>query len=542
MTAASGAARPRRGRRRYDADPIDAIREDLARIGSVVHRQLDAAITAFDDHDLAFAESIVEKDDLADSLNLKVETQSFDLLASPELDEGQRRAARSAIRVASNLERVGDAATHIAKRVRIMQADGVAPGDFRLRDMATVALQAVDDGLKAVLYEDQGLAIRACEREPELDHLYLEAIRALTDRMRRDPGQIPYCFHVHCAVKYIEKIGDYVLNIGEQAIFLITGRRLKFGQFQQLDSLLPAGDSSGRFSPYLDGISGALVAEVRGKRRTLFKEGARKKIRDEVRKSEEWERIDDSLTPRIISTTTYRDRQALLREFVEGRLLSAIYFEGSDLELKVEATEVLRDTLLRLWEQTIVEEPPELDYVRQISSRLAEVYGLHPYLERLGERTLRMQGRVIEPIDDQLAKAAKIEATLAPPFSIWLHGDLNPNNVVYRGIPGSLKFFDVHRSRHGDYLQDLTVFLVGLERVAGLSATIKRHLRRAGKTMLDAGAEFGAEHGDAHHERRLRLGFGRSYITSARIILQPAHAEWLFRKGRAELQRLIDES
>lgn len=505
--------------------------------------QLGVALEAFNVLDLERADSVIEGDDLIDNLNLRVESLSFEIASQTEDPEHtDHRIARSALKVAINLERAADAATHISKHIRVMRGKEMRPRPYDFGPLDKVTAKALDDVTKAYLNEDLTRARQACETEPELDRLYVEKLSEVTETMQKSPDQIDYYMHVLAVLKYLEKIGDYVLNIGEQAIFLVTGRRLKFAQFQQLDTLLGPHSEESDFAPFMDGISGAIVARVGNGVPLLYKEGSQRKIDAEIEKSAKWRNIDRDLTPKVLSTVSTADRRALLREWVDGSLLSHVMFENGDSSLQLELTQKLGRILVNLWTKTLVEESPRADFIRQIADRLDGIYAVHPDLRRLATARLRYRGTVCQPLDKQIAAIRKIEPGLAPPFSVWLHGDFNPNNVVYNQRHGGLKFIDIHRSRFGDYLQDVSVFTVGLKREPDLIPTVKRHLRRVESEFVNQVRRFAADHRDRHFETRLLLGLGRSYITSARIILQPAHAEWLFRQGRICLQKVIDRA
>ena len=76
-------------------------------------------------------------------------------------------------------------------------------------------------------------------------------------------------------------------------------------------------------------------------------------------------------------------------------------------------------------------------------------------------------------IEELLVRAGALEPDLAPPVSVWLHGDFNANNVLYHEPTGQVKFIDVHRSRLGDYLQDISVFLLSMERRPDVSPGLR---------------------------------------------------------------------
>ncbi len=519
---------------------IGLIRNDIVRMSGIVSHQMGQALDAFVRYDDALAASVVEQDDQVDSLNLRVESAAFDAAGLPRLSPGDRRAAISALKVAINLERIGDAATHIGKRIAIMRRENVAPYPYELEFAKFLVMESIDEAVRAYLDEDLELAKRACALEPELDSLYVEGLGNIRRRTFEDPSTIDYSLHLLAVLKYLEKVGDYVLNIGEQAIFLVTGNRMQFSQFQQLDHLLHQVGEQDAYAPFHDGISGATVGRVHTEERPLlFKEGSRRKIQEEVDGTDAWNEIDAGLVPQIVSSITYKDRQALLREFVDGTLLSQVYSSGNRAQQRA-MTAMLCGTLGHLWERTLKQEAPDPRYVRQIRTRLREVYALHPSLQAVAGAPMRRGGVRVQPLDELLEAAEGLEADLAPSFSVWLHGDLNSNNVVYNRQKDGLQFIDVHRSAYGDYVQDLTVFLVGLRRVPDLSPHVRRQLRDVDARVRAFAREFAARHGDTNVERRLLLGEARSCITSARIVLQPNLAEQLFRRGRQALQELVN--
>lgn len=507
--------------RHLDPGGVDA---DLTRMARLAREQLRRACVSFREYDLALAEHVVERDDVLDNLNLAVEEHAAAGLADGRGDPAFWRAA---LKVAANIERAGDAAQHIAERTRYMS--GPAPDDVLWNEMEGLALAALDDSVRGFLTRDADVARRACLREPELDSAYSEIVERLEAAISRGGAAGAY-LQVHSAAKYLEKIGDYALNIAEQALFLITGRRLKFGQLGSLERLISDPAPDGGFRRYWGGISGAVVASVEDVSgdRVIYKEGSRRKIAEEAERLARWAEIAPGATPRVLGTLDLRDRMALLREFVEGSLLSDILFDASvAAEEKLSLTTRLSDTLIELWTKTYRPEPAREGHVAQISARLDDVYALHPHLEPLGRSGIDRDGR---PLPELLDRAQAIEDELTPPFSVWLHGDLNANNVVVTRA-GALRFIDVHRSHFGDLAQDVAVFLVSCVR----HGPISQDVQRAADEVRDRAAAFAAEHADSHFAQRLSLARARSLITSARVVIDPIEATRLFVSGIREL-------
>ena len=523
--------------------PLAGLQADLQRMGRLVSDQLERGLECFHARDMGEAEQLIERDDVIDNLNLSLEERCFELAASRELSADDLRVIRSTVKVAANLEHIGDAGTHIAKRARMIVRENLRPAPFEFPDLEATALQAAAAATGAFLEQDLDQARRACLYEPELDGHYVARLAEIRRRMQAYPSEVPYLLHCLSIMKYLEKVADYVLNIGEQAIFLITGRRLKFPQYQELNQLVSESTPGEfEFRPYWDGISGAVVARVDGRTGAMiYKEGSRRKIQAEAEKLKAWERIGGGkLTPRVLGSVTVKDRQALLREFVDSMLLSEFYLSGASREAKLSATQRLLDAIEVVWRTTLVSRPPRLDYVEQIRQRLPEAYALHPDLREVVESAASLGDAEAGP-EDLLVRAEALQPDLTPAFSVWLHGDFNANNILYQEQTGQIQFIDVHRSRLGDYLQDVGVFLLSMDRRPGMTPSVRDDVAAANALVESFAWRFAAEYEDTTVGRRLDLSLARSCITSSRIVAEPVLAEELLRRGIGLLRRVTEE-
>jgi len=519
---------------------VEGLSPDLRRMASLVLHQLEQALTCFHALDLAQAEEVIERDDMIDNFNVFLEGRCYDLVASGHLDARGIRVARATAKVAANLERAGDAGTHIAKRVRLIQREGAERLPFDFPDVEAIALSAMTEATQSFLEGDLDLAHRACLREPELDGCYVVRLEELMVLMQTHPAHMRYLLQCLSVLKYLEKVADYTLNIGEQTIYCVTGRRLKFSQYLQLEHLTGDGQmGAGDFRRYWDGISGAIVARVEAPDApVIYKEGSRRKIEEEVVKLETWQRIAHDLTPRVLGSVSIKDRQALLREYVEGALLSDLYLSSTPLETKLRATRRVLATVEFVWQTTLAATPPVLDYVQQIRHRLPDVFVLHLQLWAIAKAGIA-NGRRIPPLETLLDRAASLEADLTPPFSVWLHGDFNANNVIYNPGTEQVKFIDVHRSKPGDYAQDVGVFLLSMVRRPDLAGTAESDVQAVNAVFEDFARSFARRRNDSTFDRRLKLSLARSCLTSIRVVIDPAMAERLLRRGMALLDDLV---
>jgi Ser/Thr protein kinase RdoA (MazF antagonist) len=135
----------------------------------------------------------------------------------------------------------------------------------------------------------------------------------------------------------------------------------------------------------------------------------------------------------------------------------------------------------------------------------------------------------LPPLKACLEEVRRREQELVVPFSVWIHGDFNSNNVLYSPETG-FQFIDVARSGPGDYVQDVSVFLVSNQRrpVAPAQA---QEMAEVNRCFVDLVREFATEQQDQSFELRLKLGLARSFLTSSRLWPDPVWAEHLFRQG-----------
>jgi hypothetical protein len=399
--------------------------------------------------------------------------------------------------------------------------------------MTSIALTGLDEGVRSFLESDLELAKQACEREAELDKLYvgkLEQIAGIMDNGGSDGHTV---LHLLAVLKYLEKVCDYVLNIGETTVYAHTGSRLTFAQFQQLESLLPGENQDGAIKGHFwDGISGATVLELgpRG-HHMVFKEGYGHKLQDEYERSIEWEKLAPSHTAKVIAFSQNRGRTGLLREYAEGNLfLDTLLSDTSHTEVKEVLMRQVAEVMSDIWKNTITPIPPRVDYVQQMRSRLREALRRHPRLEKVAREELEGYGGLFDLLTQMEAR----ESWLAPPFSIWIHGDLNANNIVVEG--NNVVFIDVHRSQYGDYVQDVaTLSTSALRRFP--RGKVAKSVARTNEVLFDVAAQFAQQNGDKSYRDRLRLARARAFMTSSRLEAEYERAERLFVEGLGLLKR-----
>jgi phosphate uptake regulator len=509
----------------------------------VVHAQLSAATTAFFRRDVALAEKVMEKDDQVDNLLGAIEDTCFRRLSGEDADSPRSRRLRGVFRVALNLEKLGDYAVNVAEQARHAARLAPRPGPFDLAGPVRVALGALDEVITAFTDSSAEKAKHACACEVELDHQYRAALAETFRRLAR-PHEDPAFVITHLFVaKFLERVGDSILNIGETTLFILTGERLKLHQYLHLEEMVTRVTGRPRvegveFSQIWGGISGARVGRlsVAPGRPLIWKEGSVRKIEEEIREMEEWNRLVPGLVPDVKGRVRDDVRESFVGAFLDGTLLRDVYL-ARPLAEKLRVTHRLLETVRDVWLATLQETPPRIDYVRQITERLPELYAIHPRLEPLRRRETRIFGIVHRSLGELLKHLAEHEAALAPPVTVRIHGDFNTNNVVYDARTDRIHYIDVHRSGAGDYLQDIGVLLVSNLRHPIGDGEVTRDLEQVNAAVHEFAGKFARLVGDEHFETRLLLSQARSFITSGRLVTDYDFARRIFLEGVRLLER-----
>jgi phosphate transport system protein len=177
--------------------------------------------------DAALARKVIGCDDRLDTLQREIEETAVLTIARRQPMAVDLREIVSAIRVAGDLERVGDLAKNIAKRSLKIGAEPRSQREIvGLKHMNDVAIELLKDVLDAFAQRDIERAHAVWERDAELDALEDSVFRDLLTHMMEDPRNISYCAHLLFCSKNVERIGDHATNIAETVFYLVTGQTL----------------------------------------------------------------------------------------------------------------------------------------------------------------------------------------------------------------------------------------------------------------------------------------------------------------------------
>lgn len=207
-------------------DDITQLRGLIAEMGGLAEHAVTAAMEALRRHDLDSAREIVAGDKAIDALEVQVEALAVRIIAlrAPLADD--LREVVAALKMAGVVERIGDYAKNIAKRVPLIESHGDIEPLSVLPAMSALAVQMVRDALDAFAARDPQAAFDVCERDRQVDDFYNSIFRVLVTHMMENPKTIGQVAQLLFVAKNLERVGDHATNIAEMVYFAATGTHM----------------------------------------------------------------------------------------------------------------------------------------------------------------------------------------------------------------------------------------------------------------------------------------------------------------------------
>ena len=206
----------------FDED-LDRLRGVISEMGGLAEHAIREAMRCLVQRDLDGAKRIIAEDKKLDALEIEAERRAIQLIALRAPMAGDLREIVAALKISSVVERIGDYAKNIAKRVPLLDdARDIEPLSL-LPEMARIATAMVHDVLDAFVARDSEAAVRVCERDQAVDDFYDSIFRALLTFMMENPHNIGQSTHLLFVAKNIERVGDHATNIAEMVYYAATG-------------------------------------------------------------------------------------------------------------------------------------------------------------------------------------------------------------------------------------------------------------------------------------------------------------------------------
>jgi phosphate uptake regulator len=490
---------------------------------------------------------ITSRDDYIDNLKTIIENKCFSMIHSEKDLSGKEVDIIRSIHVCGlNLERIADFCVNIVKQMQYISTPNFLH-DYDYQSM----FEEIETGLSRILEvcdkESMPGALAICRSEYELDRMYKDIFERILMEMETR-GNAKDCITTVFIFRYLERIGDSLLNIGEALIFSIIGEKIKIEQFDALrNTLSKSGFSSDFESIDFKAIwgtrSGCHIGKVDhkgsapagdGAHGGIYKEGNLEKIKQEKANIERWAKLFPNLVPDIYGYHEDEKKGALLVEFLTGCSFDEVILTGSQ-ELLQNAFFIFAQTVREIWQATRKDNAVQTTYMSQLMDRLPSIRQVHPAFFRMFQT---LGGTSVISTQSLIKDCQKLEAGLAAPFTVLIHGDFNINNMVYDHAQQAVKYIDLYRSRDFDYVQDASVFLVSNFRVPIFERSLRTRLDWVIEEFYSFVSDFARDNKDTTFEARMAFALARSFYTSTRFELNHRFAKVMYHRAHFLLEKI----
>ncbi len=195
----------------------------LENMGDMIERALEGSVAALAEEDMEKAKDIIRNDRLVNQQEKDIETLCFKMLLMESPVAYDLRNVSAAIKMITDMERIGDQAADICDLILHIGKTKIAMDYGHISRMAEVTIQMVKKSIQAFIKSDLDLAKKVCESDDEVDALFKEAKHDLVELIRHDVTLSEQAIDMLMIAKYFERIGDHATNIGEWVIYAITG-------------------------------------------------------------------------------------------------------------------------------------------------------------------------------------------------------------------------------------------------------------------------------------------------------------------------------
>jgi phosphate transport system protein len=212
---------------RHFHDELEALKQRLLAMGGLVEDQIRRVMRALIERDDALAQEVIERDQQVNAYDVEVDETCVSLLALHQPAAGDLRFVTTAMKIVTDLERMGDQAVNIAQRVLELNREPQLKPYIDLPRMAEKAQRMVKESLDAFVARDTELARKVCAEDAEVDALKEQIFRELLTFMMEDARTIPRAIRLILISRFLERLADHATNIAEMVIYLVDGKMVR---------------------------------------------------------------------------------------------------------------------------------------------------------------------------------------------------------------------------------------------------------------------------------------------------------------------------
>lgn len=203
------------------------LKEKVLKIGAMVEEAINDSVRSLVERDGELARKVIEKDHQVNALDVEIDEESIKLIALMQPKAVDLRFITTAMKITTDLERMGDLAVNIAERALELNEEPLLKPYIDIPRMAAIARGMTRDALDAFVSKDTRLAMDVIMRDDEVDDLKHEVLQELALFMAQDPATVSRAMKISFVAQYLERFADHATNIAEMVIYLVQGKIIR---------------------------------------------------------------------------------------------------------------------------------------------------------------------------------------------------------------------------------------------------------------------------------------------------------------------------
>jgi phosphate transport system protein len=208
-------------------EELQHLKEKLLKMGSLVEDAIKHSVQALVERDNDLAQKIIDNDRLVNTLDVEIDEESIRLIALKQPMAGDLRFITTAMKITTDLERMGDLGVNIAERALELNQEPILKPYIDIPKMREIAQGMTRDALDAFVRKDKKLAMDVIMRDDEVDDLKHAVLQELAFFMVQDPTTVTRAMKISFVAQYLERVADHATNIAEMVIYLVEGKIIR---------------------------------------------------------------------------------------------------------------------------------------------------------------------------------------------------------------------------------------------------------------------------------------------------------------------------
>ena len=216
--------------RQHFGESLKILNQELLKMGTLVEEAIRRSVTCLIDQDTELAKKIIDEDDAVNEMEIAIEDRCTILIATEQPVASDLRHIITALKIVTQLERMGDHAVHIAKAAIRLSEEVYMKPLIDIPRMSEIVVKMIHDVLTAFINNDAELAIEVAKMDASIDKLHHQVMTEIWGYMKADPRYVKQSTSFLFISRFLERLGDHVTNISEWIVYNNTGKHVELNR------------------------------------------------------------------------------------------------------------------------------------------------------------------------------------------------------------------------------------------------------------------------------------------------------------------------